>query len=131
MELHKMLEAVLNDRIEFATMRPPGSQFAVLERRVVVTGPPELVALSHSGDLAVLAALVKLLQDPDRAWAAAVLLAALTGREADLVNAFAAHPEEWWDSAGHTAYARWTTWLGAATDKLIWDPQNQVFVQRQ
>jgi hypothetical protein len=131
MELSKMMEAVRNDRIEFATIRPPGSQFATLERRIVVTGPPELVELSRQGDPAVLAQLVKLLQDPDRAWAAAVLLAALTGREADLVNAFAAHPDQWWDSAGHTAYARWTTWLSASTDTLIWDPQNHVFVQRQ
>lgn len=111
MELKKLLAAVRNDRIEFATMRPPGSQFATLERRVVVTGPPELVELSASHDPQAVTHLVELLRDPERAWAAEVLLAAMTGREAKIVDAFAATPDQWWDAVGKTAYERWTAWL--------------------
>jgi len=131
MELLKMLEAVQNDRIEFATMRPAGSKFAMLERRVVVTGPPELVELSQSGDLAVLAALVNLLQEPTRAWAAEVLLAALTNREADLVNAWAAQPAEWWAAMGKTVHQRWGQWLADAQASLVWDPENRLFLERR
>ena len=75
MNLQDILASVRNDRIKFATMRPPGSQFASLDRRVIVTGSPELVELSASNDPQVLSYLVELLGDRDRAWAAEVLLA--------------------------------------------------------
>lgn len=123
------LDAVQNDRIEFVTMRPPGSPFASLERRVVVTGPPELVAVAESGDVALLDELVERLNDPQRAWAAAVLLAAMTGREAKLVDAFAATPDEWWGAVGETAYARWAGWLAGARDHLVWDAETGMFVE--
>jgi hypothetical protein len=125
----KLLKAVRNDRIEFATMRPPGSPFAVLERRVIVTGPPELVELSHTGDLRVLDALVDLLQDPDRAWAAEVVLAAMTRREEKLVDSFATAAGDWWESVGQTAHERWSTWLRENRENLVWDAENQVFVE--
>lgn len=129
MELRKMLEAVRNDRIEFATMRPSGSQFATLERRVIVTDPSELVNLSSMGDLRVLDELVELLKEPDRAWAAVVLLAAMTWREEKIVDAFAATPNEWWDSVGKTAYERWNKWLKEKKGKLVWESENKVFIE--
>src|SRR5260370_21905261 len=129
MELKDMLAAVRNDRIKFATMRPPGSQFASLERRVIVTGPPELVELSASDDPQVLNHLVELLRDRDRAWAAEVLLAAMTRREDKLVDSFAATPDQWWDAAAKTAYDRWNSWLNESRDKLVWDSENKVFVE--
>jgi hypothetical protein len=129
MELQEMLKAVRNDRLEFVTMRPPDSKFTILDRRVVVTAPPELVELSRRGDPQVLVELIKLLHEPGRAWAAEVLLAALTGREADIVNAFAATPGQWWDSVGKTAQVRWGEWLGEARGKLIWDSKDRVFVE--
>jgi hypothetical protein len=84
MDLATRLTAVRSDRVEFVTMRPPGSPLAILDRRVVVTGPPEVVELSRSGDPRLLDALVDLLGDRDRAWAAQVLLAALTRHEEKL-----------------------------------------------
>src|ERR1700740_1252349 len=107
MEFRESLSFVRNDLIQFVTIRPPGSQFTTLERRVVITGPPELVKLSGIGDVRVLDELVELLKDRDRAWAAMVLLAALTRREEKMVDTFATSPEEWWASVGKTAYDRW------------------------
>lgn len=131
MELQEKLDSVRNDRIEFLTMRPPGSQFATLERRVVVTAPPELVELSHAGDPQALEALIELLKDPDRAWAAVVLLAAMTRREEKIVDNNASHPKQWWDPIGKTAFERWSKWLRENREKLTWDSENHVFVERE
>jgi hypothetical protein len=131
MELKDMLAAVRNDRIEFATMRPPASQFATLDRQVVVTGPPELVELCGTGDVRVLNELVRFLEDPNRAWAAMVSLAAMTRREEKIVDSFAANPDDWWNSLGKTAYDRWTRWLDESRDKLIWDANDRVFIERK
>ena len=126
-----MLKDVRNDRIEFSTTRPPNSESATLERRVVVTGPPELVSLSEKGEVALVDELVKLLKEPDRAWAAAVLLAAMTRREEKIVDAFAANPDKWWDSVGKTAYERWAAWLKETKGKLVWDAKDKIFVERE
>ncbi|HBB30367.1 MAG TPA: hypothetical protein DDZ80_26105 [Cyanobacteria bacterium UBA8803] len=130
MELTDMLLAVQNERIQFATMRPPGSRYATLDRRVVVTAPPELVQLTSTGDLQVLDELVKLLQEPNRAWAAEVLLASMTQREEKMVDSFARIPEQWWDSVGKTAHERWSKWLNETREKLVWDSENKVFIER-
>lgn len=129
MEPKKLLALVRNDRIQFATMRPPGSQFATLERRVVVTGPPELVELAANGDLQVLPDLVELLSDRDRAWAAEVLLAAITNHEGKIVDSFAATPDQWWDAAGRTAQERWNSWLMESKGEMVWDSENKIFVR--
>lgn len=122
-----ILAFVRNDCIEFVTMRPPGSKFALLERRVVVTGSQDLVELCEKGDVCVLDDLVKILNEPDRAWAAVVLLAALTRREEKIVDSFATIPDEWWDSLGRTAYERWNSWLKEAKEKLVWNSKEKCF----
>lgn len=129
MEFKNLLEAVKNDRVEFVTMRPSGSPFATLERRVVVTGPVELVELSRSGDVQVLDELVELLKDPDRAWAAEVLLAAMTGIEEKMVDSFAASADQWWAMVGHTAYERWSNWLRENRERLAWDSEDRMFIE--
>jgi hypothetical protein len=131
MDVTALRDAVRNDRIRFATMRPPGSRYATLDRRVVVVEPPELVELSRTGDPRLLNALVDLLGDRDRAWAAEVLLAALTRREEKQVESFAAAPEEWWAALGATAQERWRSWLDGVADRLTWDANEQHFVDRQ
>ena len=125
------LEAVRNDRIAFATMRAPDARLPTLQRRIVVTGPPELVELTHAGDSRVLDELVPFLQEPDRGWAAVVLLAAMTRREDDVVNAFATRPQEWWATVVQPAHARWAAWLTDARARLHWDPQEKVFTEQQ
>ena len=129
MQLENLLAAVRNDRIEFLTTRSPGLELPTLGRRVVVTGPAELVDLSQTSDPRVLDELVELLKEPGRAWAAVVLLAALTRREADVVNSFAATPDEWWPAVGSTAYERWDGWLSGVRGRLKWDAEEGAFVE--
>jgi hypothetical protein len=131
METKDSLAFARNDRIKFVTTSPADSQFATLERRVVVTGPPELVELAGKADVRVLDQLVSLLKDPDRAWAAMVLLAALTRREEKVVDAFANSPQKWWESVGKTAHDRWSKWLAGARGKLTWDRENRAFVEQR
>jgi hypothetical protein len=127
-----ILTIVMNDRIEFATMRRQGSSLPTREREVVITGPPELIDLSTNGDKSLLSELVNLLNDPKRAWAAEVLLVAMTRNEQDLVNSFARISDEWWKSElGRTASARWKKWLDMNWEKLEWDPTDKVFVIRR
>lgn len=128
MQLEDLLATVVNDRVRFATMRPPGARSAILERRVVVTAPTELVELSRSGRPETLDGLVELLRDPDRAWAAMVVLAAMTGEDAKTVDAFATDPDRWLASLGQGAYERWSKWLRGHRDRLRWDPGEQRFV---
>jgi hypothetical protein len=131
MDSRNSLSFVRNDLIQFVTMSPPGSQLTTLERRVVITGPPELVKLAGSGDKRVLDELVGLLKYRDRAWAAMVLLAATTGREEKMVDIFAASPGNWWESVGKTAYDRWSLWLTESSDKLFWNSENRLFIERR
>jgi ubiquinone biosynthesis protein UbiJ len=111
-------------------MRPPGSHFAVLGRVIRVTNPPDLVALSHSGEISVLDDLIGLLGDPSRAWAAVVLLAAMTGHDAEIVGSFATEPDRWWKELGGTAAERWSRWLAEHRATLIWDADTHRFVER-
>lgn len=127
MALESTIAQVYNDQIEFVTLASPGSPFATLERRVVVTAPPALAALAQSGNARMLDELILLLANPERAWAAEVLLAAMTGEEAKIVDSFAARPTEWWATLGENAQARWREWLEARHDKLVWDQANQMF----
>ncbi|MEU0878255.1 hypothetical protein ABZ345_06620 [Lentzea sp. NPDC005914] len=120
------LDVVGRDEVVFATMRPHGSSSATLERRVVVLGPPELRELAESGDISVAEGLIGLLEDPSRAWAAQVLLAAMTGREEKLVESFQGRPD-WWDTVGKTAHARWRAWFDGA--RLSWDADERRFVE--
>jgi hypothetical protein len=125
-----MLAAVRNDRIQVATMRPPGSRFAVLERRVLIGGPPELVRLGQTGDLLVLDALLPLLRDPARAWAAHAMLAKLTRVDEKEVDVWQARVGEWWAVFGNRAFARWSRWLAENRAKLHWDPNEKYFTDR-
>jgi hypothetical protein len=119
MQLPQLLNAVTDETIEFVTTRDDRTPLPVLGRRVIVTGPPDVVRLLSIGDINVLEGLVGLLLDPNRAWAAEVVLAALTGNEADIVNAFAAHPDQWKGSVGKNAHGRWSEWLTSRRDGLF------------
>jgi hypothetical protein len=87
MQLTQLLNAVTDENIEFLTTRYDRAVLPTLDRRVVVTGPSDVVKLLSIGDVRVLEDLVTLLRDPNRAWAAEVVLAALTHNEEDIVNA--------------------------------------------
>lgn len=124
----ELLAAVRNDAVEFATFQPPGSEFALLDRRVALVAPPELEQLAATGDVEVLDELVELLRDPDRAFAAQVVLSAMTRQEEKEVEAFSGRPDEWWAAVGQGAHERWAEWLDDARDRLRWDPDDATFV---
>ena len=119
------LKAVQNQTVQFASYRPPGPKFAVLDRLVQVTSPPAVVDLARSGDRQVLEALVGILAAPSRAWASEVVLAAMTGEEAKLVES--AVPGDFWASLGIGAQARWRDRLRKWGDRLVWDPEQRTF----
>lgn len=130
MKISDRLASVHNDRIQLASMRPPGSRFAALERRVQVVAPPEAVQLAESGDVSLLDDLLPLLAVRDRAWAAEVMLSAMTGVEGDLVADYTGKPDAWLDGLGATAPARWKAWLDQHRAHLIWDAPSRSFVTR-
>jgi len=130
-EIRSLLDAVDTRDVEFATMRPQGSEFATLDRRVVVVSPPELAKLAKVGDANVLDTLIDLLRDPARAWASEVALAAMTRREEKEVEAFAARPDEWWDTLGEGAHERWQEWLDETRERLLWDESIGAFVESE
>ena len=115
-----LLGAVRNETVQFATMPRPGSPFAILDRKVLLIAPPELDQLAALGDPELLDALVELLRDPTRAYAAAVVLAAITGRETKEIETYSTRPDAWWDVLGHDAHARWRSWLDDARGRLHW-----------
>lgn len=123
------MAAVRNDDIRFATFTPPGSPFAMLDRRVVVVAPPELERLATSGQPKALPALIELLRDRERAWAAQVLLSAMTRREEKEVEAFSTDPGAWWEALGTTAHDRWSEWLAEHGAHLSWNATDGAFVE--
>jgi hypothetical protein len=127
MEWKKLLKFVSDKKIRFVTARPEHARFVFLDREVIVTGPPEVVRLRRTGDVEVLRGLINLLKEPGRAWAAEVVLAAMTCREADVVNVYAANRDKWCNTWGKTAHERWTKWLDEVNGKLVWDSVKEVF----
>jgi hypothetical protein len=127
MDLSPLLAAVRNDRIKVGTMRPPGSKFAVLERRVLIGGPPELVQLSEIGELRVLDELLPLLKDPARAWAANAMLAKMTRTDEKQVDTWQSRVDEWWGVFGKGAFERWSRWLAEHRDHLRWNATEHYF----
>ena len=128
-QVTQLLDAVTNEKIEFVTTSGDRPPLPTAGRRVVVTGPPEVMKLMSLGDVGLLEQLVNLLREPKRAWAAEVVLASLTGHEASVVNAFANQSAKWQESVGQNAYERWSEWLNAHRDRLRWDPKAQAFVE--
>jgi hypothetical protein len=120
-----LLAAVRSDTIEYGTYRPPDSRFLSLGRRVFVAGPPAAVTLARSGDPAVFDALLPLLRRRDQAWAAEVILSALTGQDAMSLQAWS--PDEWWERFGPDAFERWQTWLRPRCGRLVWNESIRQF----
>lgn len=124
---HTLLDSVYSDRITYVTVRPPGAGTVVLERRVRITGSPSMKTLSETGDPNILHALKDLMREDGRAWAAHVLLSAMTGADAATIEIFAADPAGWLQNFRGRHLAEWESWLKQAGDSLIWDPEQHIF----
>jgi hypothetical protein len=122
------LDEVRDETIEFASMRPPDSRLAVLERKIVITSPEAVAVISRSGDVTLLDELVALLGDGSRRWAAFAVLAAMTGRHAEIVDTYATTPDTWRRTFGAGAEAEWRSWLDAHRAALVWDERQSSFV---
>lgn len=128
-QIRRTLAAIATGDVEFASVRDPASP-TDLERRIVVTAPPELAELTASGNARVLDLLVEMLGEPEHAWPAQVALSAMTRRDEKAVEAFARTPEDWLESIAPGAQARWAEWLGERRDRLAWDAERRMFVER-
>lgn len=128
--MDRTLEAIRSSDVQFATTPDRQWHRGSFARRIVVTAPPELVRLATSGDLDILDALVGLLDDPARAWAAEVALAAMTRHDEVVVAAYDKTPHEWLATLGPTAPAQWKEWLATHRDRLTWNAEQRVFVER-
>ena len=126
----QLVATLRSDTIQVATYRPPDSPFATLDRRVVIVAPESAKQLSTLGDPAVLDELVPLLDDPERAWAAHVLLAALTRNDEKTVDVYARQPAEWWKVFGPSARRSWQAFLDEHRGHLTWDAELGAFTAR-
>ena len=119
---------IRNDAIQFANYRPPGATLPTRGRKIMIIGPPEAVRLARSGDLHLIDRLLPLLADPDRAWAAEVMLSAMTGHDSDLVLDYEKEPSEFFKDFGEGLEQAWQKWLAEVRDKLQWDDTVHRFV---
>lgn len=120
------LQAIRNDNISYGTYTPPGDRGKAppgLYRKVMVVAPPEAVELIRSGNMRAFDAIVPMLDDPDRNWAAYVMLAALTEHGSPNVIAFE-KAEYFKGTVGERdARKEWEAWLAKYRARLQWDAQ--------
>lgn len=128
MKWHDYLSSIDNQNIQFATMRPPGSAFATLERKVVIIAPKAAVNLTKIDDAALIPALIELLQNSQKAWAAEILLTAITGGDGKIVESFSGSSDEWWDNVGQNAYGKWHNWHQENKENIVWSKSEKIFV---
>jgi len=131
MDTKRMLNAVTDEKIQFVTAPSKSSVLPTTERRIIITGPPELLPFLSLGDPLVLDELIALLPDPYRGWAAEVVLASLTHHDEDVVNAFAAQPRQWQATIGGSAQKRWKEWLEPRRARLAWHSEAHAFVENR
>jgi hypothetical protein len=120
-----LLDSVRTADIQYATFRPPGSPFITLGRRMVVVAPPDAVELSHTGEVRVLDALVPLLLDEKRAFAAEVMLRAMMGDEPLGLGEPASFSKE----QGQAAHAAWSKRLAELRSVLVWNAVENHFAR--
>jgi len=122
------LQMIRNDTIKFGNYRPPEATLPTRGRKIMILGPADAVRLAHSGDLHVVDSLVPLLADPDRAWAAEVMLSAMTGHDSDLVLDYESNAGDFLKDFGHGLEDAWKKWLAEFRDRLQWDDKFHRFV---
>jgi hypothetical protein len=127
MKWKPFINAVSNKTIRFASFRPPESPFATLERQVKVTGPDSVLELIRFADTSLLPSLIEFLKTPEKAWAAEIILTAITETDGKILESFSLNPSKWWDAIGLNAFTKWNTWYLKNRDKIKWDEKLQIF----
>ncbi|MEO8699043.1 MAG: hypothetical protein ABI867_03335 [Kofleriaceae bacterium] len=128
--VNPLIGTLRSDTIQLVTYRPPGSTFAVLDRRVMITGPADAKRLTELGEVAILDQLVPLLDDPERAYAASAVLAQLTQHDEKTVEVYATDRAGWWTTFGPSARRTWQAFLDEHRGELAWDPETHAFLAR-
>jgi hypothetical protein len=149
-----LLEAVRNDKLQFREqeisirssneyIRPVGGglpPIPELRIRTIIENPPELVQLSNVNDIRIFDELLRLLNYPDRAWAANILLGKMMGLPPISIEVEVLHnlswdnggtlkykskrvsPIRWWETEGKTLHAKkaWITYLRKVKSTMKW-----------
>jgi hypothetical protein len=121
------LNAVDNKTIQFVSFRPSGSAFALLDRNIKIVGPSAVLNLVEKANIALLPALINLLKDPEKAWAAAIILTSITGADGKLIESFSNEPGKWWESIGVNTYEHWNNWYLENKNNIQWDRSKKIF----
>lgn len=121
------LNAVDNKTIQFVSYRPSGSAFAILDRKISITGPPEVLELVDDADAHLLPALIDLLKDPQKAWAAAIILTSLTAGDGKVIESFSGEAEKWWEAIGTNVYQYWNNWYEENKNNIQWNQSKKIF----
>jgi hypothetical protein len=108
--------------------------------RTIIKNPPELVQLSNINDTRIFDELLRLLNYPDRAWAANILLGKMMGLPPVSIEVEVLHnlswdnggtlkynskrvsPVRWWETEGKTLHAKkaWITYFRKVKPTMKW-----------
>ena len=103
------LDTLHNQTIQFATYMPSGSRFVSLGRKITILAPEEAVKIA-SGGSQIIPALINLLHDEERDWAANVILASISEQDALRVSVYASNIEEWKETQKEADIRYWEKW---------------------
>jgi hypothetical protein len=114
---------------------PPGMTTDSILRsevRVFIINPAKVYWLSYSKDPRILDALITLLDDPDRAWAAHVVLSKMLGITGLSSRIDQITPHQWWELEGKTRKAQqaWTQYLQKVKSSMVWSPAGGYYKHR-
>jgi hypothetical protein len=92
--------------------------------RIFIQSSSRIYKLSNFNDLRILDELINLLDEPDRAWAAHVVLAKMLGVTGIDPWIPWIQPDEWWEQEGKTLKAKqkWTEYLEKIKPTMVWSP---------
>jgi hypothetical protein len=101
-------------------------------KRVFILNPSKLYRLSNINDLKVLDALVDLLDNRDRGWAAHITLCKMLGLDGLGSDLFQTPPNQWWELEGKTQKAKqeWTQYLQEVKPTMVWSPMGGYYKHR-
>jgi hypothetical protein len=92
--------------------------------RVFIQGPSKVYKLSNIDDLRIIDELLKLMDNPARAWAAHVVIAKMMGSSGLITSVGIISPQEWWETEGKTGKAKqaWIDYLEQVKPTMKWTP---------
>jgi hypothetical protein len=92
--------------------------------RVFIQGPSKVYQLSNINEPKILDGLLKLMDNPDRAWAAHIVIAKMLGISGLITSVDMISPQNWWELEGKTGKAKqaWIDYLKKIKPTMQWIP---------